>query len=102
MRIEWPSGTVQEFSNVAPRQILTITEPSRLAAAKRNADGSAQFDLIGAAGIPFLVEVSTDLVSWTPLLTITNKTRTEVIIDRNAGATRFYRAAGPGPIPFTR
>lgn len=30
LRIEWPSGTVQEITNVAPRQILTITEPPRL------------------------------------------------------------------------
>lgn len=29
LRIEWPSGTVQEFSNVAPNQILNITEPRR-------------------------------------------------------------------------
>ena len=30
LRIEWPSGTVQEFYNVAPRQHLTYTEPVRL------------------------------------------------------------------------
>ena len=101
VRIEWPSGTVQEFSNVAPAQILTITEPSQLTAAKRNADGSAQFNLIGAVGVPFRVESSPDLTNWTPLLTITNKTPTELIIDSNpAGATRFYRAIGPGPITF--
>jgi hypothetical protein len=29
LRIEWPSGTIQELSNVAANQILTITEPPR-------------------------------------------------------------------------
>jgi hypothetical protein len=32
LRIEWPSGTVQEFANITPRQTLTITEPPRLLA----------------------------------------------------------------------
>ena len=27
VRVEWPSGAVQELHNVAPRQFLTITEP---------------------------------------------------------------------------
>ena len=26
VRVEWPSGIVQELQNVAPRQFLTITE----------------------------------------------------------------------------
>lgn len=103
LRVEWPSGAVQEFRNVEPRQILTVTEPSRLTAAVRNPNGSVQFNLTGAVGIPFRIEVSPNLASWTPLLTITNKTRTELIIDTNApGATQFYRAAGPGLTPLVR
>lgn len=30
VRIEWPSGIVQELSNVEANQILTVTEPPRL------------------------------------------------------------------------
>ena len=30
VRIEWPSGAVQELHDVAPRQLLTLTEPPRL------------------------------------------------------------------------
>jgi len=30
LRIEWPSGFVQDPKEVAPRQILTVTEPARL------------------------------------------------------------------------
>jgi hypothetical protein len=28
VRIEWPSGIVQELRDVAPRQFLTVTEPA--------------------------------------------------------------------------
>lgn len=28
LRIEWPSGTVQEFSNVAANQFKKVTEPA--------------------------------------------------------------------------
>jgi hypothetical protein len=30
LRIEWPSGTVQEFYDITPKQHLTYTEPARL------------------------------------------------------------------------
>jgi len=30
LRIEWPSGIVQELTDVAPNQILTVTEPAGL------------------------------------------------------------------------
>lgn len=32
VRIEWPSGRVQELTNLAADQILTVVEPPRLAA----------------------------------------------------------------------
>src|SRR5581483_9196721 len=32
LRIEWPSGAVQEFHNIAPKQILNYTEPPQLSA----------------------------------------------------------------------
>jgi hypothetical protein len=69
----------------------------RLASPIRQADGSVQFDLIGAAGLPFRVEASTNLLNWTPLVTITNRSRTEIIIDPNAAnfRQRFYRGVGP-------
>jgi hypothetical protein len=32
VRVEWPSGIIQELSNISPRQFLEITEPPRLKA----------------------------------------------------------------------
>src|SRR5439155_11411196 len=56
VRIEWPSGTVQELHRVAVKQFLTVVEPPRLDGVALQADGSVQFNLIGAAGLAFRVE----------------------------------------------
>src|SRR5262249_20767247 len=56
LRIEWPSGAVQEFRNLAPKRFLTITEPSRLVAT--NANGSFQLTLQGGYGFQYDIETS--------------------------------------------
>jgi hypothetical protein len=94
LRVEWPSGTVQEFQNVMPRQILTITEPPRLLASATNA--TPQFFLKGGRFMPYDIQASTDLSAWSALgmLTITNLNGISQIIDTNPPASdqRFYRA----------
>ena len=94
LRIEWPSGIVQEFPNVAAKQFLTITEPPRLLASMTN--GVPQFSLKGGRGFQYQIEASTDLVAWSPLgtLTITNLSGIAQITDTNALGSnrRFYRA----------
>src|SRR3989442_740240 len=72
VRIEWPSRTVQELHGVAVNQFLTVVEPPRLGGVARQADGSLQLNLVGAAGVAFRVEASSNLFDWTPLVTITN------------------------------
>ena len=97
VRIEWPSGTVQELQNVAPRQFLTITEPPRLLAGKTN--GEPQFAIKGGRGFNYQINTSTNLATWSPLgiVTITNLNGTARIIDTNAPGvkSRFYRAVMP-------
>jgi len=97
VRIEWPSGTVQELHNVAVKQTLKVVEPPRLGGLARQTDDSVQLNLIGAAGVPFRVETSSNLLNWTPLVTITNRSRTEIIVETNAAnfPQRFYRALTP-------
>jgi hypothetical protein len=94
LRIEWPSGTVQEIQNVATKQILTITEPSRLKAALSN--GVPQFTLQGGRNLQYDIQTSTDLANWSLLntLTITSLNGTALITDTNAPGSdrRFYRA----------
>jgi hypothetical protein len=95
LRIQWPSGTVQELTNVAPRQLLTITEPPRLHASITN--GLPQFSLKGGRGFQYDIQASTDLQTWAPIatITITNLNGTAQIVDTNTPAfnRRFYRAA---------
>lgn len=94
VRIEWPSGTVQEFHNVAPRQILTYTEPPLLLASASNS--LPQFSLKGGRFMQYDIQASGNLVVWAPVntITITNLSGTAPINDPSAlgSAKRFYRA----------
>jgi hypothetical protein len=93
LRIEWPSKTVQEFHNITPRQILTITEPSQLQVSVTN--GVPQFSLHGGHGLEYDIQSSDDLASWSDIGTIliTNSSGIAPLIDTNStGSTRFYRA----------
>jgi hypothetical protein len=94
VRIEWPSGTVQEFQNVAPKQILTYTEPPRLLASVTN--GVPQFSLKGGRFMQYDIQASSDLAAWSLIgtVTITNLNGLAPITDPGANAAdyRFYRA----------
>jgi hypothetical protein len=92
LRIQWPSGIVQELRDVAVGQYLTVTEPARLAMAR-----PAELGIQCWLGMQFRVEASSDLVNWTPLTTVTNVTGTPVYTDPGAASQRqrFYRAVGP-------
>jgi hypothetical protein len=94
LRIEWPStpGTVQVLTNIAPRQILTITEPPLLLAGISN--GAPQFSMKGGRGFQYEIDSSPDLSTWSSnsVVTITNLNGTAQIVDTNAPtADRFYR-----------
>jgi enediyne biosynthesis protein E4 len=97
VRIEWPSGTTQELTNVAANQFLTVTEPGgepRLAATRQN--GQLQLTLIGKQGSRYAIETSTGLPTWNSTaltLTVTNQSGA-VIFPAPATnvAQRFYRA----------
>jgi enediyne biosynthesis protein E4 len=94
LRIEWPSGTVQEFQNVAAKQMLTITEPPSLLVAATN--GVPLFSVKGGRGFQYEVDSSTDLRAWSSIgtLSITNLNGTSLIVDTNPPALdqRFYQA----------
>src|SRR5262249_21685973 len=81
--IQWPSGTVQELNNIAPRQILTITEPPRLLDGLSN--GVPQFALKAWPGMEFTIQSSSDLSNWTAIgsVTVTNTTGIAPFTDTN-------------------
>jgi hypothetical protein len=90
LRIEWPSGIVQELSNVAANQILTLTEPAQLVPL-----GCREFQIRCWKGMRFEVEKSHDLQTWDSLGTVTNLTGTLTFQDTQTDpqtACCFYRA----------
>lgn len=92
VRIEWPSGIVQELREVPVRQILTVTEPARLAAKM-----PGKFQIHSWKGMAFEVQSAPDLTHWTALATVTNVSGTLEVSDPDAltQAARFYRVLQP-------
>ena len=88
VRIEWPSGIVQELHNLAANQILTVTEPTRLQIL-----GPRAFRVQSWKGMAFEVQASTNLDQWLTLTTVTNLTGTLEFTDPDAAnpSRRFYR-----------
>lgn len=95
VRIQWPSGTVQELTNVAAKQYLTVTEPARFAVSSPQESGP-QVSLRGGRGLQYQLEASSDLTKWESLgtLSVTNLDGMVPIPDPNAAGLnrRFYRA----------
>ena len=93
VRIEWPSGIVQEIQNVAANQTLTLTEPSKLEPVLVLRNGLVGLEVKSWKGFVYTIEASSDLVHWTGLTALTNLTRTLQFTDPAvANSTRsFYR-----------
>jgi hypothetical protein len=99
LRIEWPSGIVQELQDVPANQLLPVTEhqpggpPSPpLVAASRSAEGGLQLTVTGQADVWYVLEASTDLAQWR-----------KAAIGRNATASvQFTPPASSSPQQFYR
>src|SRR5207249_3989453 len=63
VRVEWPSGAVQELKTVAADRMLIVTEPPKLERPKLNASG-IELSMIGLPGSSYLIEGSGDLTNW--------------------------------------
>jgi hypothetical protein len=91
LRIEWPSGTVEEFANVPADQILTITEPRRPVLAVAVTPAQVTGTLTGDPNQGYDIDFSDDLAAgWTLL--------TPVTTDANGTATW----SDPAPVPQGR
>ena len=88
LRIEWPSGIVQELSNLPANEFRTVTEPPRLMPL---APGG--FRIQCWVNQSFDIETSTDLTAWTHLTTLTNETGTLEFHDpeNSNDDCRYYR-----------
>jgi enediyne biosynthesis protein E4 len=92
VRIEWPSGIVQELRGVRANQTLTVTEPARLQVL-----GPGKFHIPSWKGMAFKVQASTDLKQWSAVTIVTNQTGAVEFTDAAALTLprRFYRVAAP-------
>ncbi|HEY9175335.1 MAG TPA: CRTAC1 family protein [Verrucomicrobiae bacterium] len=104
LRIEWPSGIVQELPNVAADQFLTVVEsqgytnaPPGFAGAVKDASGLQLAITEPAAGARYILEASPDLVTWTKLLARTSVGGTSQFTDTRSAdyPQRFYRLQVP-------
>jgi hypothetical protein len=98
VRVEWPSGTLQELHSVAVKQALTVTEPPRLSS-PRITNGAFAFTLKGARGFEYGIQLSTNTVNWMSAgsVTVTNFNGTAEFIEPVAidAWPRLYRATAP-------
>jgi hypothetical protein len=92
VRIEWPSGTVQELHNLGTKQFLTVTEPARLKGGIIG--GQYQLVLNGGVGFTYGVQASTNLVDWTSFtnLVATNMTMPVMSLEVGQAPERYFRA----------
>jgi hypothetical protein len=99
VRVEWPSGRVKEWRNVAVNQILALEEPPvlRLEPASPQQPGGYRFLLHGDAGLTVRVQRSSNLRDWEDWQLVTLGAGSDELTDPEAGAMprRFYRAVYP-------
>lgn len=104
LRIEWPSGIVQELQNVAPDQFLTVVECQSYTNACPSFTGATQ-DTSGLqltftepeVGTRYVIEASSDLINWTKLKACTSTGGTAQFTDpvTTNRTQRFYRLQVP-------
>jgi hypothetical protein len=94
LRIEWPSGTIQEFQDVPAKQYLTAFEPASLTSPTSTTP--TQLSLHGGRNLQYDIQLSTDLKTWSAFtnITITNLSGATLITDTNDSPSnsRYYRA----------
>ena len=102
LRIEWPSGIVQELPNVAANQFLTVVESQsytdtnaipKFTSAARLAGRTELSFTEPAANACYVLEASTNLVHWTKLMARTSAGGTINYTD--TGATNYHHALLP-------
>ena len=100
LRLEWPSGAVQKFTNVNGDRTLIVTEPPRLAAMQTPDALGLELNLIGGIGFDYAIEASTNCASWMSIATFTNCARRTWFTDWDATnySQRFYRATQLGAL----
>lgn len=93
VRVEWPSGIVQELPNVASDQFLTVTEPAPVRLTFARVAEGIRLEWRGTPNTSYTLQASADLRTWVPTRTVTadaaGVAATTISLDAES---RFYRA----------
>ena len=92
LKVLWPSGIIQEMKEPPVDTFLTLNEPSKLAEA-RVEEGIFKAGIHGKSGLNYLIETSTDLISWKPF--DSTSTSAEITDSVATAGARFYRMREP-------
>jgi hypothetical protein len=94
VRVEWPSGIVQQFTNIAAKQFFTVKESSKLAADFQPQSGEFHIALTGGKGLVYVLENSIDLVNWNFTALLTNQAGIVIWTNKPTGQNQgaFFRA----------
>ncbi|MFM1560802.1 MAG: CRTAC1 family protein [Roseibacillus sp.] len=98
IEITWPSGRIQRLHDLAPNQLLTITEPAPiplvLAHLQLSPRGRAEGTWVCHFGARCVLEISDDLAVWrkATVLEAQGSTVTWTDPENSPPAQRFYRA----------
>ncbi len=94
LRIEWPSGLVQEYENIGVNQFLTITEPPLLTPVGMSWPGEFEMVLTSRGGFDYAIEATADFVTWTEIGQLLQVNGSIQFVDDEAAlhSWRLYRA----------
>jgi hypothetical protein len=95
IRIQWPSGVIQDLANVPTRQILTVTEPALHLSATRTTDADFKLIVISRRNTIVQIESSTNGFFWASWGLVTNSFGQVEVKDNLSFEQRFYRAFHP-------
>lgn len=97
IRVEWPSGVVQELYNRPARMTLDLVEPISLEPTVETDGGTVALKLQARTGRPLQVQASSDLVHWTLLGIVVPEINVLRVADPEASVaqSRFYRVCTP-------
>jgi enediyne biosynthesis protein E4 len=93
LRVEWPSGIVQELKDLPVNQILIVKEAPALMLIDRDLN-DLRMALKAARNRSYEIQYSTNLAQWLHLKNLTTTNTVTVFSDQNAAlpSMRFYRA----------
>jgi hypothetical protein len=93
VRIEWPSGIVQQLAKVAANQMLTITEPERIQLTCTHTEGGLQITCRGLPNTSYELQWSSNLKTWAPQqsLSPTDAQGEVMLVLPESTADRFFR-----------